>query len=55
MGHLKKGEAENLARKPRTRKGRYVYILGTKTEKKKYSNILKWTIEQYPKRTGSIP
>jgi len=50
MGHFRKGEVQNLPRKPRTRKGRYVFILGNKTERRYYTNNLLWPIEQYPKR-----
>ena len=50
VGHFKKGQASKLIKVPRTRKGRYVYILGNKTDKKNYYNSLKWPIEQYPKR-----
>ena len=52
VGHLKKGDAANLETSPRTRKGRYVYLLGTKSEKRLYAQSLKWSVEPYPKRAN---
>jgi len=50
MGHFRKGEVQNLTRAPRTRKGRYAYILGNKADRRYYTENLMWPVEQYPKR-----
>jgi hypothetical protein len=50
MGHMKKGEAALLKKTARTRKGRYVYVLGSRKEKRMIMKSLKWPIENYPKR-----
>ncbi len=39
-----------MSKKQRPRKGRYVYFLGKKGEKKQYLNALNWPILPYPKR-----
>ncbi len=52
MGHMKAGVAATLETVERTRKGRYVYIMGTHKEKKELTAALNWPREAYPKRNG---
>jgi hypothetical protein len=47
---VKKGQASRLNKKKRTRKHRYLFLLGSKTDKKKIRRSLCWEIEDYPKR-----
>tara|TARA_R100000808_G_C2152117_1_gene161417 strand:- start:135 stop:833 length:699 start_codon:yes stop_codon:yes gene_type:complete len=51
-GHFRKGEVKELTMQPRTRKGRYVYLLGTKKQKRENKSKLLWPVERYPKRAG---
>jgi len=53
VGHV--GPIEQLShveRRPRTRKGRYVFLLGNKSERRINRKLLKWEVEPYPKRLG---
>lgn len=50
MGHMKAGVAATLEKTDRTRKGRYVYILGSHKERKLIRQDLRWPVEPYPKR-----
>jgi hypothetical protein len=47
MGHFK---TDGLTRTKRTRKRRYVYLLGSKAERKLYRKLLRWPVRQYQKR-----
>ena len=50
VGHFLPGEVKHYQKKPRTRKGRYVHLLGNKSEKRTNKKLLKWATEPYPKR-----
>jgi hypothetical protein len=45
---------DDFSLKPRPRKHRYVYFIGSKTEKRKMLNSLKYKIESYPTKAGLI-
>ena len=52
MGHMKAGVAATLEKKDRTRKGRYVFLLGSKKQRKYSRQQLLWGVEKYPKRSA---
>lgn len=54
VGHMDKGVASTLRKIDRTRKGRYVFILGSKRERFFLKKALLWPIEKYPKRAAEV-
>ncbi len=54
VGHMEKGIASTLQKVPRTRKGRYVYVLGSKGERKELRDALLWKSQPYPKRAAEV-
>lgn len=50
MGHMRAGDAKHLKKTDRTRKGRYVYLMGTRKEKMELLKSLLWNKAPYPKR-----
>lgn len=54
VGHMKQGVASTLKTVDRTRKGRYVYILGSKTERRHIRKQLLWKPQPYPKRAAEV-
>ncbi len=49
-GQVGKIKDRNITTSPRTPKGRYVYILGSKKERKEIRRVLRWPVEPYIKR-----
>ncbi len=54
VGHMKKGDAAILEKGERTRKGRYIYVLGSKSEQKVIKRELNWKAQPYPKRAAEV-
>ncbi len=54
VGHMQKGDAAILEKGERTRKGRYIYILGSKTERRQLKKALLWQAQPYPKRAAEV-
>ncbi len=54
VGHMKKGDASILQKGERTRKGRYIYVLGSKSERRAIKRELNWKQQPYPKRAAEV-
>ncbi len=51
---MKKGDAAILEKGERTRKGRYIYVLGSKSERRAIKRELNWKSQPYPKRAAEV-
>ncbi len=51
VGHF---QVDGLSRGERTRKGRYIYVLGSKSERRAIKRELNWKSETYPKRAAEV-
>ena len=52
-GPFKKGEVNRYTRAPRTRKHRYVFVLGNRKERRAIRSDLLWKPQPYPKRENA--
>tara|TARA_R110002020_G_scaffold2488_1_gene11676 strand:+ start:18824 stop:19555 length:732 start_codon:yes stop_codon:yes gene_type:complete len=52
VGRFQKGDAKKLTKGDRTRKHRYVFLLGNKRDRKNLRKCLRWETDAYPKRQG---
>ena len=50
VGHFKKGDTSKLIKAERTRKHRYVFLMGDKKQRKFLRSLLNWQPAPYPKR-----
>ena len=50
VGHFKKGDVNKYTKGKRTQKHRYVFLLGSKKERKLLKQKLLWPVSEYPKR-----